>query len=171
MNLANALTLLRGLGAIPLAAFLWTRWPEAPAAPSLAAGGFLLLAVTDWLDGLAARRLTGVTRFGQLADPLADKVLALVVLAALAFRGDWSLWLPGLLAGKEVALAAVSLVFFGGRTIPAAWPGKLGTVVLFTAVPLGLLRLPYAGTLAWSGVAISLYAGFYYGQRLGVRAS
>ena len=41
----------------------------------VAAGIFALASITDWLDGYLARRRRQVTWFGQVLDPIADKLL------------------------------------------------------------------------------------------------
>jgi cardiolipin synthase (CMP-forming) len=52
------------------------------------AGVFLFAALTDLLDGVAARLLNAESKFGRLMDPIADKVLVglpLIVYALLGF--------------------------------------------------------------------------------------
>ena len=44
----------------------------------------MFAAATDSIDGWVARRWHGVTRWGQLADPIADKLLIIGALASLA---------------------------------------------------------------------------------------
>lgn len=53
-----------------------------------AAALFTLMATTDWADGWLARRTGSVSRWGEVLDPIADKVLVLLVLFALVARGD-----------------------------------------------------------------------------------
>ena len=52
-----------------------------------ALGAFLLASATDMLDGFLARRMQGITDFGKLMDPLADKLMVLSVLFTLLIRG------------------------------------------------------------------------------------
>lgn len=51
----------------------------------LALGIFLLAAVTDTLDGTLARRFHQRSKFGRLADPLADKLLTTTAFVTLCF--------------------------------------------------------------------------------------
>ncbi len=46
---------------------------------------FLLAALSDFIDGWLARRLGQITSFGQVFDPLVDRVLIVVTLLALAY--------------------------------------------------------------------------------------
>src|SRR5688500_13270737 len=65
---------------------------------------WIFLAVTDGLDGYFARR-HGTTRSGAFLDPLADKVLVLGAMVALAVKGSFW-WLPvAVIALREVAIS------------------------------------------------------------------
>ena len=44
---------------------------------------FIVFALTDWLDGYAARKLGMINHLGIILDPLADKVLMVVVFIML----------------------------------------------------------------------------------------
>ena len=44
---------------------------------------FLIAVLTDWLDGLVARKLQQTSNFGTFLDPVADKLLVSVVLIVL----------------------------------------------------------------------------------------
>lgn len=72
MNLANQLTLSRIWLTFVMVIFLTTTIPWGK---TLAAITFGVAALTDWWDGALARRSGRVSVFGQLMDPLADKIL------------------------------------------------------------------------------------------------
>ena len=57
---------------------------------------FALMAVSDFLDGVLARRLDARTRLGAILDPLADKALIIcsVVLLSLPASAVWGYDLP-----------------------------------------------------------------------------
>jgi cardiolipin synthase len=76
MNLPNLVSLTRLLLS-PLMLFL-----EFPQAIAL----FILLALTDALDGFLARRLKQETDLGKVLDPLADKTLLLLALYVFTYR-------------------------------------------------------------------------------------
>ena len=87
---ANAITAVRLLATLPvlvLIVHLGVSW--------VAALAWAAVASTDFLDGWVARR-QGATTSGAFLDPLADKVLVLGALAALAATGLAS-WIPVLL--------------------------------------------------------------------------
>ena len=72
MNLPNKITLSR---IILLPAFLAVGLIAFPGNYFVAAGLFILLAVTDFLDGYIARKNNIVTNLGKFLDPIADKLL------------------------------------------------------------------------------------------------
>ncbi|MBI4580069.1 MAG: CDP-alcohol phosphatidyltransferase family protein, partial [Planctomycetes bacterium] len=65
---------------------------------------FLVMAVTDGLDGYLARRLRQETVAGKFLDPLADKLLILFSVVLLAHEGTH---VPGARLPATVAVIAV----------------------------------------------------------------
>src|SRR6185369_6107655 len=84
-NIANALTLLR-IVLVPVFVVLMvaSRMTE-PGYRIGAAFAFGIASLTDFADGWLARMLNQVTSFGQVADPIADKVLTGAALVLLSF--------------------------------------------------------------------------------------
>src|SRR3974390_2046918 len=83
----NAITVIRLLATpviLLLIVHLKSSW--------ITAGAWVAVASTDFLDGWVARR-QGATTSGAFLDPLADKVLVIGALAALA-SVDLCSWLP-----------------------------------------------------------------------------
>ena len=95
----NLLSMAR-LAGVPL--FLWlVLGPEADA------WALLLLAVsgvTDYLDGYLARRLDQFSRFGQVLDPVADRLYILAVVVGLAFRDIIPWWVAVILPLRDALL-------------------------------------------------------------------
>ncbi len=136
---------------------------------------WIVLAGSDGVDGYLARR-HGTTRSGAFLDPLADKLLVLGAMVALAARGVFG-WLPvGLIAGRELAMSGYrSWVGRRGVSIPARRSAKAKTVVQAVAVgsalaPLTARRAPsVARGVLWASVALTLFSGVQY-LRDGTRA-
>jgi CDP-diacylglycerol--glycerol-3-phosphate 3-phosphatidyltransferase len=136
---------------------------------------WIVLAASDGIDGYLARR-HGITRSGAFLDPLADKLLVLGAMVALAVRGAFG-WFPvGLIAGREVAMSGYrSWVGRRGVSIPARRSAKAKTVV--QAVAVGLALAPVSARRApglvrgvlWVAVALTLGSGAQY-LRDGTRA-
>ena len=89
LTLPNILTLVR-IALIPCFAVCY-HLPFARA-PIAAAAIFGIAALTDWADGFLARRLNQTSRFGAFLDPVADKLMVVVVLVIL-LQAQPSLWL------------------------------------------------------------------------------
>jgi len=81
VNLANSLTALRIL--LTPISVLFLFW-DVPHQDLIAAGLFILAALTDGLDGWAARVRKQTTQFGKSFDPFADKILISTALVCLA---------------------------------------------------------------------------------------
>jgi CDP-diacylglycerol---glycerol-3-phosphate 3-phosphatidyltransferase len=133
-----------------------------------AAGAWVLVASTDFLDGWVARR-QGATTSGAFLDPLADKVLVIGALASLAAT-DLISWLPVILiALREVAVSVYrSKVARRGVSVPARPLAKLKTLAQDSAV--GLILLPATGlhhlwigqTVLWISVGLAWVSGAQY---------
>ncbi len=154
----NRMTLARLLLVWPFAACLlylndpglsWLRW--------VALAVFVLMAISDALDGFLARRLHDESALGRFLDPLADKLLITVAVLMLALIGvrDLSdhgevreLHLPGWVAMAAVAkdlivsLGFATIYFYTGRAfLEPRLIGKSCTVVQLLMV-LGVLVWP-----------------------------
>lgn len=107
----------------------------------IAAVLFITAVITDRLDGLIARKYSLVTRFGKLADPIADKILNLGAFTALAMLGMFSyLWLIPLYF-REVIVTIWRLFVKTRRDHAAKTPGKIKTIIQFITISLSFLNL------------------------------
>lgn len=172
-NPANAFTLLR-VALVPVIALLLVLGGDA--AQWWAFAIFVFAALTDSIDGWLARRLIGVTRWGQLADPAADKALIVGSLCVLAFLGRLPWWAVGIIVVREVAVTVQRQVLLRrGLVMPASLFGKAKTVTQVVAVTLYLLPgAPPAARVAalWLAVVLTVASGLEYALRgrLTVRA-
>ena len=141
MTFANALSAARALLVIPVIGLI------AMGDASFALVVFLSAAATDALDGPIARR-RGATAFGAALDPLADKVLVVGTLAALALRGTAPAWAVLLIVGRE--LIAVEVRARTPRAVGASTDGKAKTVLQVAAIAmlLAMAAWPAAGFAA-----------------------
>lgn len=81
-HLPNILTLLR-IAATPFA--LWFLTMETLGTQAAGATLFIAAAITDYYDGMVARKYGVGSRLGQFLDPLADKILVLGAFFLLPF--------------------------------------------------------------------------------------
>lgn len=135
---------------------------------------FIVIAVTDVVDGFLARRFGASSRLGAYLDPLADKVLLSGTFLVLALTGAMESWLAVVVLGRDVViLAAAGVLYLGGRRNfpPSPW-GKLSTFVqiLFLCFLIGLLSgiavAPAVTALKWLTVALVVVSLGDYGRRL-----
>jgi CDP-diacylglycerol--glycerol-3-phosphate 3-phosphatidyltransferase len=134
----------------------------------VAAAAWVAVASTDFLDGWVARR-QGATTSGAFLDPLADKVLVLGALGALASI-NLVTWLPVLLIAAREAIISVyrSRVARHGISVPARPLAKMKTavqdaVVFFVLLPAtGLHYLWLAQAALWIAVGLALVSGAQY---------
>lgn len=71
---------------------------------------FVLAGVTDYFDGLLARRFKLTTPLGLLIDPLADKVFSTALVALLIYSRDFPIWLALLIFSRDLIILAAGLV-------------------------------------------------------------
>ncbi len=133
-NTPNLLTFVRVL-LVPVILWLLTV-DDMPAARTWAFVVFVFAAATDSVDGWVARRYNGVTRWGQLADPIADKFLVIGALASLAIIGDLPWWAVIVIVLREIAVTLLRLRLVATRALvmPASIWGKVKTVAQMIAI-------------------------------------
>lgn len=103
-------------------------------------GIFVLAALTDFLDGIIARKKKIVTRFGKLMDPLADKILVASGFIMLTGLGVIPAWVSVIVVARDFLLNTLRM--FGteaGETIAAGVTGKIKTAFQMLTVVFGIL--------------------------------
>lgn len=103
--LPNALTVLRFLLLLPIGWSLWVGQYELGLVLLIVAG------LSDALDGYLARQFNWISRFGELADPIADKLLAVVVVSLLLLTELLPIWVAAIVVGREVVIVGGALAF------------------------------------------------------------
>jgi CDP-diacylglycerol--glycerol-3-phosphate 3-phosphatidyltransferase len=109
---------------------------------------FVLASITDALDGYLARNFFGVTSFGKLMDPLADKVLVCAAFIGFVELNSIAAWMVVLIIAREFMVTGMRLLMIEkGIVMPAGPWGKVKTTVQMLAICLyffGLIwNLPY----------------------------
>ncbi len=136
---------------------------------------FTLAAVTDWIDGYLARSMALESRFGAFLDPVADKLMVVVVIIVLV-EAHPSIWvvLPSIvIVARELTISALRewMAELGsGTTVAVSFVGKLKTVIQMIALGFMIYSEPFIGLPIFAiGLAIyylaallTLYSMFVY---------
>jgi CDP-diacylglycerol--glycerol-3-phosphate 3-phosphatidyltransferase len=162
-QLPNALTIAR-LALIPLFVVLMVAAGHKPSWP--AGVTFGIAGITDQVDGFLARRWRVESRFGKLADPLADRLMidAAVILLFAYDRLPWA----GLvvIVGRDLVLLTGSLLLAPrGIEVDVNVVGKAATWILYAAIFIRIVTHKATGwpvDLFWAGLALALAAGVFY---------
>nr|WP_246824713.1 CDP-diacylglycerol--glycerol-3-phosphate 3-phosphatidyltransferase [Olsenella sp. HMSC062G07] len=100
---------------------------------------FVLLSLTDKLDGYLARSRDEVTTFGKFLDPIADKLVVVVSLCFLLERGWVSPWVLLVVVAREFLVSGLRMVVASeGEVVAASDLGKWKTATTMVAIS-GLL--------------------------------
>lgn len=170
LTVPNAMSVVR-LACIPL--FLWLLFGQ----DDRVAAAFLLggLGATDWVDGYIARRFDQVSELGKVLDPVADRLLFIVGIAAIIVDGSAPLWFCLAVVIREIGVGITMVVCtlaFGMERFDVTYWGKLATFLLMFTFPgfmLGATDFPAHQVFlaaAWimgvPGLVLSWYTAFAY---------
>ena len=135
---------------------------------------FVAASLTDWLDGVIARRRNQVTTLGKLLDPVADKIL---VAAALVQTETLPAWMAVVIIGREFAVTALrGISAWVGVIVPASTLAKYKTATQYVAITLlifekGVPPMEYvplywlAYAALWVALALTVISGADYFYR------
>jgi CDP-diacylglycerol--glycerol-3-phosphate 3-phosphatidyltransferase len=155
-NIPNILSFIR-LFLIPvfvIAFYLPYTW-----SPFIAALIFCIAGMTDWLDGMLARRLGQTSRFGAFIDPVADKVLvaSALILITENYHNFW-ITIPAVtMIAREIIISALRewMAEIGKRaSVAVSWIGKVKTMTQMLALLALIWR--YNNWMVWLGY-IAIY--------------
>jgi cardiolipin synthase (CMP-forming) len=170
LNLANLFTLLRLLlTPVVIGAIVEGRH-------RLALALFFFAALTDILDGWAARQRSASTAAGAYFDPIADKCLMSGVFIALAAAGITPWWVVAVVLGRDLYIllgALILMAFTKLRKFPPTVWGKVSTFVQIATVTCWLTRDAFPGpalraigaAVLWPCVAATIWSGLHYTWR------
>jgi len=127
----------------------------------------IVSSLSDFLDGIIARRFSQITKLGQLLDPAADRLFIFAAVIALAVREVVPWWVVAVIVGRDVFLAGLGLVLaqHGYGPLPVHHLGKLATFALFYALPILVLGQAFPAIQEVSdpiGWAFTIWGAFLY---------
>ncbi|MDX6552594.1 MAG: hypothetical protein QOH74_1082 [Gaiellales bacterium] len=158
----NALTAARLVAVAPFTVLL-ARAEEAVSGP--AAALFAAASFTDFLDGYLARHAHVQSRFGRIADPLADRLLINIALILLVYHERLEWWLAAPVLLRDVVLAGMFRARGDGPDVQVNTIGKTATAAIMLALFLLMLVAgDWPKALFVLGVALSVIAGLKYAR-------
>ncbi|MAH33439.1 CDP-diacylglycerol--glycerol-3-phosphate 3-phosphatidyltransferase [archaeon] len=127
---------------------------------------FIILSLSDALDGYIARKTRQITGIGKIIDPIADKLL---ISAALIFLiGRIQLWMAVVIIVREIAITVLRLFFLPKKVIiSASYLGKIKTIIQIIAILAVILNVPFNWWLMLIAVIITVISGFDYLLKVG----
>lgn len=143
MNLPNKLTMLR-IALVPLfvlfmAIPIESQWPK-----YVALGIYIVASITDFLDGYIARSRKLITKFGKIADPLADKLLVSSGFVMLTCLGVIPGWITCIILFRDFTVSSLRMFAVNNNSdVAAVWSGKIKTVFQLIGIILGIFSLAY----------------------------
>ena len=136
---------------------------------------FAVASITDFFDGMLARKHNWITSFGKFADPIADKMLVNTVLILMVYFHQANVIAVLLMIARDLIVDGLRMsAANSGEVVSAGIFGKLKTVLQMFALVFLLLKdwpLVYMGIrmdqiLLWAATAASLYSGLIYFNQL-----
>lgn len=168
MILSNKLTVLRIVLVIPFMIFLL----QESALFKIAALVILTIAsLSDYMDGIIARKRNEVSTLGKFLDPLADKLFMFSAFIIFIQLDELSVpaWPVILIISREFIISSLrTLAISKGKIIAASEVGKFKTAFQFAAILVILILLitERYGYMAHYIIVITslvtLYSGFIY---------
>ena len=146
-NLPNILTWIR-IATIPV--FVYCFFSDLELARPIAGALFGFAAITDWLDGYAARKLGQTSKFGAFLDPVADKLMVTIALVLLV-QGDPRVtvaMIAVVIIGREITVSALRewMASVGERAqVAVSWTGKVKTGFQMFGIAFMVYERPLLG--------------------------
>jgi len=168
MKLPMILTYARAAAAPVILGILMSGWPWAGWASAVL---FMVAALTDWWDGMLARRYGVESNMGRFMDPIADKILVLGAIVMLLAMGRVDPVMVFLFLARDIFIGGIRSVAAANNLIIAAKPfGKWKTAIQMLAIPCLLVYEPVFGIPVadvgyyglWVSVGLSLISGVEY---------
>ena len=135
---------------------------------------FIVIALTDWLDGYLARKLNQTSSFGAFLDPVADKLMVCSALLVLLKLQRVDAFVALVIIGREITISALRewMAQIGAsRSVAVHMVGKLKTTAQMVAIPFllydghvfGVIDTREWGTwLIYAAVVLTIWSMVYY---------
>lgn len=131
LNVPNALSGLRLLTAPVI--FLLIIYSTPGNYPVLIAI-FCFSMLLDLLDGYLARKLGQETELGKILDPVADKLMVVLIVLALMIKSNFPVWLGILILSRDVLILSASFILVKIKKRKKITPSILIGKVAFSVI-------------------------------------
>ena len=126
-------------------------------------GIFVLASITDFVDGLIARRCNQISDFGKFLDPLADKLLTIAAMAMFCQWGKFPAWALMVVLTREFAVSGLRMVAGPkGKVIAAGWSGKVKTASTMIGL-IVMMAFPCVLWVQWTVIIMTVVTTLYSG--------
>lgn len=169
-NLPNYLTIGRML-IIPIIVLTFY-FEDSKFARQISASLFALASITDFMDGYLARKFDIVSSFGEMFDPIADKVLVGCVIIMLVKREKADEIPCMLILAREFVVAGLREFLAQVRvSVPVSSLAKVKTAMQMVALTILLLGSQGSGVqymdfigqfLLWVSAILTIVTGYSY---------
>lgn len=116
--------------------------------------GLIYAAISDWFDGILARKFKQHTVLGSYLDPAADKLLIMIATITLTWQSIIPVWLTSLIVGRDIILVGGWLALIRNRHPQPSLGNILHTIQNTAMEPLFISKLntTFQIALAFGGV-------------------
>ena len=132
---------------------------------------FILASITDFFDGMIARKYNLITDFGKMIDAIADKILVNSILIILCAQGFIHPIIPVIIIVRDTIVDSIKMVAGSkGNVVAAIKTGKYKTaslmvgivLTLFYDMPFELWNIHVSDFLLIVACALSIVSGVQY---------
>lgn len=134
----------------------------------------IISGITDFLDGIIARKFNQVTELGKMLDPTADKITLVAVMVCVGIKFPAVYPFMIILIAKELVMLIGGAILIGMKSVPPAarWYGKFATVVFYFSIIVIIGAKAFFGyenevlsrTLMYLTAIFMFYAVLRYGR-------
>jgi len=173
-DIPNILTIIRLLLVVPLVILLLSE------EYAIALTIFVIAGLSDGLDGLLAKRFGWTSRFGSIADPLADKLLMISSFFVLCWQGELPWWLFVAILLRDLVIVGGALSYnhlFGLEEVKPTLLSKYNTFIQILLVVVVIYDLAtdmvpdlFQQSLLYLVLALTIASGVQYSSTWGRKA-
>ena len=122
--------------------------------------------ISDGLDGFLARRFNTSSRFGEMLDPIADKIFIGSLILLLLTKELIPTWFVLLTIGRDIAILIGGLIAklkYNIKNMPPTLSSKINTALQFVTLFTSLWLIQYVSFMIVLTSATTIISGLEYG--------